>query len=199
MIVFDATALSFLFIPNYEPSTPIKHGKDRLEALVESMSDNQEKIGIPSPALSEFLVTCDEKQTDEFLKMVRVSPWLEIMDFDSAAAVEVSLRTHKAIQSGDKREGLTAENAKIKFDRQIVGIAIASHATKIISDDKDVKTLGDRWGMEVLRVEDLPIPEHLIPPPLVALAIEADEKAKLTAETSKPTAKGGLTQEQPVR
>lgn len=197
MIVFDSTALSFLFIPGYTPSKPVKHGKERLEELAETMAASHEKIGIPSPALSEFLVTCNEKQTDEFLKMVRSSPWLEIMDFDAAAAVEVAMRTRKAIEEKDKREGLTGDNAKIKFDRQIVGIAIASHATKIISDDKDVKSLGERWGIEVLRVEDLPIPVSLIPPPLLAAAIEAEEQAAAAQpipETNKPTPKGGPTQ-----
>ncbi len=202
MIVFDTTALSFLFIPGYVPAKPIRHGKERLEQLVDTMAANQEKIGIPCPALCEFLVTCNEKQTDEFLKMVRSSPWLEILDFDAAAAVEVAIRTRKAIEDKDKREGLTASNAKIKFDRQIVGIAIASHATRIISDDGDVKSLGERWGMEVTRVEDLPIPAPLISPPLLAAAIEADEKAaaeKLASQTSKPTSEGGLTQEQPTK
>ena len=112
MIVFDTTALSFLFIPGYLPSKPVKHGKERLEELVEAMTANQDKIGIPSPALSEFLVTCNEKQTDEFLKMVRTSAWLEILDFDTPSAVEVAIRTRKAIEAGDKREGLTVGNAK---------------------------------------------------------------------------------------
>jgi len=184
MIVFDTTALSFLFIPGYVPSKPVKHGKERLEELVEAMTANQDKIGIPSPALSEFLVTCNEKQTNEFLKMVRTSAWLEILDFDTPSAVEVAIRTRKAIEAGDKREGLTVGNAKMKFDRQIVGIAIAHGATQIISDDKDVKSLGDRWGMKVLRVEELPIPAALIPPPLIAAAIEADEKAAAVAKPS---------------
>lgn len=202
MIAFDTTALSFLFIRDYKPSKPIKHGKERLEELVKAMAASGDKIGIPSPALSEFLVTCDEKQTDEFLKMVRTSPWLEILDFDSAAAVEVAMRTRKAIEARDKREGLTVEGAKIKFDRQIVGIAIASHAAKIISDDKDVRALGERWGIEVVRVEELPIPEALIPPPIIAIALEADERAAAAAAQPapeiKPTPKSGPTQDQPT-
>jgi hypothetical protein len=194
MIVFDTTALSFLFIPGYVPSKPIKHGQERLEQLVETMAANQDKIGIPCPELCEFLVTCDEKQTDDFLKKERSSPWLEVLDFDEAAAVEVAFRTRRAIEEKDKREGLTATHAKIKFDRQIVGIAVAFRATKIISDDGDVKSLGERWGMEVARAEDLPIPAALVPPPLIAAAIEADEKAaaeKLTSpappQTTEPT------------
>jgi hypothetical protein len=177
VIAFDTTALSFLFIPGYQPSTSVKFGKERLDALVKAMQANDDKIGIPTPALSEFLVTCDASQTDEFLKMVRVSPWLQLCEFDSAAAIEVAMRTRKAIDSGDKREGLAVGGQKIKFDRQIVGIAIAFNATSLISDDPHVKGLGDRWGMEVKRVDELPIPEHLVPPPLIATIMEADEQA----------------------
>jgi predicted nucleic acid-binding protein len=193
MIALDTTALSFLFIPGYTPSYPIKHGKERLEAFIEKIASEHDKIGIPSPALSEFLVTCDDKRTDEFLKMLRASQWFERLDFDQAAAVEVGMRTRKAIEAKDKKEGMSGSNTKIKFDRQIVGIAIASGATAIISDDPDVKSLGDRWGIEVIRVADLPIPAALIPPPLIAQAIEADEKA---AAASQPSAASN-TQEKP--
>jgi predicted nucleic acid-binding protein len=182
MLVLDTTALSFLFIPGYTPSYPIKYGKERLEALIDKVASEHDKIGIPTPALSEFLVTCDEKRTDEFLKMLRSSQWFEILDFDSAAAVEVGMRTRKAIEAGDKKEGMTTSNTKIKFDRQIVGIAIATGAKSIVSDDPDVKSLGVRWGIEVIRVQDLPIPPHLVPPPIIAMAMEADERAKKKAE-----------------
>lgn len=187
MIAFDTTALSFLFIPGYKPSKPVKYGKERLQELVNTMAANQDKIGIPSPALSEFLVTCNEEQTDEFLRLARSSAWIELLDFDTAAAVEVAMRTRRAIEAGDKNEGMTIERTKIKFDRQIVGTAIVSKASKIISDDKDVKNLGERWGIEVQRVEDLPVPKALIPPPIIAMAMEADEKAAETCEPEKPT------------
>jgi hypothetical protein len=184
MIALDTTALSFLFSPGYVPSYPIKHGKERLEELISKLAGEHDKIGIPTPALSEFLVTCDERRTAEFLTMIRSAPWFQILDFDIASAVEVGMRTRKAIESGDKKEGMTSEKTKIKFDRQIVGIAIAFGATEIISDDPDVKSLGDRWGITVKRTGELPIPANLIPPPLLAAAIEAEE----AAEANKPGA-----------
>jgi predicted nucleic acid-binding protein len=195
MIVLDTTSLSFLFIPGYTPSTPVKYGKERMEELRETITANHDKLGIPSPALSELLVACNEKQTDEFLKMLRTAAWLEVLDFDTAAAVEVAIRTRKAIEAGDKREGMSVDGAKIKFDRQIVGTAIAAHATKIISDDKHVKNLGERWGIEVIRVADLPLPASLIPPPLLKAAIEAEE----AEEINKPTPQSGPAKEQPTK
>jgi hypothetical protein len=46
MIVLDTTALSFLFIDGYKPSTPIRHGKERLEELRETVTANHDKLGI---------------------------------------------------------------------------------------------------------------------------------------------------------
>jgi hypothetical protein len=54
-------------------------------------------------------------------------------------------------------------------------------------DDPDVKSLGDRWGMDVKRVKDLPIPSHMIPPPLLAAAIEAEEQAAEQAIATEKT------------
>jgi hypothetical protein len=98
--------------------------------------------------------------------------------FDSAAAVELGVRTAKAIAAGDKRESAPADTpwTKVKFDRQIVVIAIVNGASEIISDDPHVKALGERWGMKVTSVDDLPVPKELIPPPLLAaLEDEANE------------------------
>jgi len=38
----------------------------------------------------------------------------------------------------------------------------------MISDDGDVAAIGARWGLPVISVQDLPLPEYLIPPPLLA-------------------------------
>jgi hypothetical protein len=70
--------------------------------------------------------------------------------------------------AGDKREGLRADWTRIKFDRQIVSIALVTGATEIISDDGDVAAIGERWGIRVRSVEDQPIPAELVPPPLLA-------------------------------
>jgi len=168
MVVFDSTTLSLLFLPNAAVPTgrdnkPIKHVKERLEALIDQIAQAGESIIIPTPALSEFLVKSVEK-TDEFLKTVRASPWFRIEAFDIAAAVEVGQRTAQAIAAGDKREGSRADWTKIKYDRQIVAIALVAGASRIISDDRDVQVIGARWGVQVLSVEDLPIPPELTPP-----------------------------------
>ncbi len=116
---------------------------------------------------SEIIVKIPTK-ADELLKKIKSSPWFKVEGFDAAAAVELGLRTAAAIAAGDKREGLQADWTKVKFDRQIVSIALVVGASEIISDDGDVAAIGERWGVQVRSVEDLPLPAELIPPPLFA-------------------------------
>ena len=67
---------------------------------------------------------------------------------------------------------------KVKFDRQIVAIALVNGASEIISDDPHVKAIGERWGVKVTSVDDLPIPSELIPPPLLATLEDGDTDGK---------------------
>jgi hypothetical protein len=180
MIALDTTALSLLFVPGATAfragsRKPIKHAKERMDALVERIAQEQGVILIPTPALSELMVKIPEN-IDALLKQLRTSPWFRIEAFDAAAAVEVAIRTAKAIASGDKREGIEAEWAKVKFDRQIVAIALVSGASGIISDDPHVQAIGERWKTDVKSVEDLPLPPELVPPPLLAPLEEEDEE-----------------------
>ncbi len=99
-----------------------------------------------------------------------VPPWFRIEAFDAAAAIKLAMRTAKAVASGDKREGAPGDTpwTKVKFDRQIVAIAIVSGATEILSEDPDVKAIGERWGVVVRSLEDLEVPADAVPPPLFA-------------------------------
>jgi hypothetical protein len=55
----------------------------------------------------------------------------------------------------------------MKFDRQIVAIALVVNAREIISDDEDVAAIGNRWNVPVRSIEDLEVPAEFIPPPLL--------------------------------
>jgi len=175
MTALDTTALSALLIPGVRlcragTRVPIRYGKERLEALVERLARERDTILIPTPVLSELLVCISPDRIADLLTQLNASVWFRIEAFDSAAAVELAIRTARAIAAGDKREGSPAGTpwAKVKFDRQIVAIALVNGASEIISDDPDVKAVGERWGVRVTSVEDLPVPSELIPPPSLA-------------------------------
>jgi hypothetical protein len=173
VIAFDTTALSLVWVGGSIPTSrltlkPVKFAKERVEALIKEIAAKQDVILIPAPVLSEVIVRIPAK-ADELIQHLRTSPWFRVGDFNSAAAVDLALRTAKALAAGDKREGLKDPPwTKIKFDRQIVSIAIVNQASEIISDDGDVAAIGERWNFRVRRVEDLPVPPELVPPPLLA-------------------------------
>ena len=180
MVVVDTTALSLLFVPGAQARTadgrPIKFAKERLVAFVEQSAASNQKLIIPTPALSEFLVKAATR-VNELLAILKTSPWFRIESFDAAAAVELAIRTARAIADGDKREGSKGDWAKVKFDRKIVAIALACGANTVFSDDGDMKAIGARWGISVLSIEDLPIPDGCNPPPLLENAFPETDAA----------------------
>lgn len=194
MKAFDTTALSVLFLPGAllcrkGTTIPIKYAKERLEALIEQIAKNHEQILIPAPVLSELLVKVPPEKVNPLLDQLNSSIWFRIEAFDAAAAIELAVRTAKGRAAGDKREGLPTETpwAKVKFDRQIVAVAIVNGVSEIISDDTDVKAIGERWGLKVISVEDLEIPAHLVPPPLLAGLEAEDDHAPLSASVPTET------------
>jgi len=121
----------------------------RLEAL-------KTRIIIPTPALSEVLVHAGAAGPDILETLTRTV--FKVEPFDTKAAVEAALMIKAAIDAGDKRSGVAAAWAKVKFDRQIVAIAKVFNASMIYSDDKDVKTLAAVENIPVTRLEELSLP-----------------------------------------
>ena len=92
MIALDTTALSALFIPGAKlcragTNTPIKHGKERLQALVERIAKERDTILIPTPVLSELLVCISPDKIADLLTQLNASIWFRVEAFDSAAAL----------------------------------------------------------------------------------------------------------------
>ena len=181
MIALDTNALSVMFIPGAvvsEPGAdkPIKYAKERMEFLVERLARAGETIIIPTPVLAELLAKVLPERIPKLLTELGGSRWFRIESFDTPAAVELGARTAKAIASGDKREGSKADHTKVKFDRQILVIAMVSGANELISNDPHLVSLGERWDFPVRGVHDLPLPPSLIIPPILVPLEESDGK-----------------------
>jgi hypothetical protein len=156
MVVFDASILLFLFNENTPSSVP--RAKERVEYLIDELSDAGEKIIIPTPALSECLVHAGPAGPD-YLAIIDKQACFRVASFDARAAVEAAVRTYHARQRGQPRGGNPeASRAKIKFDRQIVAIATVEGATAVYSDDADVRGYATEAGMDAYALADLPLP-----------------------------------------
>lgn len=71
MIVFDTTTLSAIWVPgaivtNPRTKAPVKHARERVDALIEVIAAQDDVIVIPAPVLSEVIVKIPTK-ADELL------------------------------------------------------------------------------------------------------------------------------------
>ena len=164
MVVFDATYLMHLFRPDIGPprdsktGLEIEKGQERLALLVASLEKERTKVIVPTPALSELLVRAGAEKSQRIVEEISKSSVLRIEAFDGLAAIEVATMTRNAIAKGDKKDGISATWAKIKYDRQIVAIAKVHQATVIYSDDEDIKAHAEKVNIKVVKISDLPVP-----------------------------------------
>ena len=163
MAVFDATFLVMLMDPQanppVDPSTgqPTTHCKERIEYLITRLEQSAEKVVIPTPALSEFLVKA-EQAAGEYLNFFSKRAVFQIAPFDTRGAVELSVLNATALASGDKFSGSKEPWQKVKFDRQIVAIAkVAGHKT-VYSDDPGLRKFAVAIGLQAYGVHDIDLP-----------------------------------------
>jgi len=194
MVSFDANALSILIFKSSavpldfrtQPPTPIAHSRERMEQLVGELSRKGEKILIPDPSLSEFLVTAvfAGASVQDYLRIIQGAQYFITRPFGVRAAVETAERLAIAIKAGDKREGEKAEPwQKLKYDRQIVAISLVEGATSIYSTDRDIHNQAKRWGgITPVSPADLPVP-----PKQHALPLPPAQPATQTGKPSQPT------------
>ena len=162
MVAFDNTVLSLLMFPDADlrqgcGGQKVEYARERVLGLVQKLEDAREQVAVPAPALSELLVT-DGVDVQDVLTTLRGSPFIRIESFDERAAVELAMRLREARKAGDQREGLPITKSAMKFDRQIVAIALVSGASVLYSDDDGVVKFAAACGLAVKRVTDLPVP-----------------------------------------
>lgn len=154
MVIIDANVLIALVSKKTHPDDLA-----RLEGLLVDVSKTKSHIGIPTPALAEFLVRTDAATQGVFSALERKSA-VRVLPFDKKAAYECAQLDRAAREKGNKRGSATGSAyQKVKVDRQIVAIAKAVGATAIISDDAGLRSVGKDAGLLVRPVCDLPIPE----------------------------------------
>lgn len=163
MVIFDAGFVLYMVQDNLPaPTIPgtktqITDCKDRVNHLIDTLQQNKTKIIIPTPALAEALVRSDDAAAAH-VSILGHSSHIRVEPFDARAAIEVALMTGAAIKAGDKAEGSEQTWAKVKYDRQIIGIAKANGITTIYARDDKIKTLAEKHGIKVIGFHELPLP-----------------------------------------
>jgi len=163
MVAIDNTFLSLMLHPRTKPpkdpttGRPVERVPDRIEKLLEDLDSESERIILPTPVLSEFLILAG-KDGPGYLERLAIMKNILVKPFDEKAAIELAAREVEDRGIGSKRGGSASPWAKLRFDRQIVAIAKTNEATRIYSDDGDVMKFATRLGIDVIRTWELPLP-----------------------------------------
>lgn len=165
MVSMDAGYLGLLLHPDAKPPRDpatkklLVRPEDRIEKLVDDLHTANERVIIPTPALSEFLVLAG-KELQEYLAEIANQPSFRIQPFDLIAAVELAAMEIHAIGKGGKRLPLAADTPwqKVKYDRQIVAISKIHKVHTIYSNDNDVRVIAEGLGIKVVPCWELPLP-----------------------------------------
>ncbi|MDB5692131.1 MAG: hypothetical protein JWO81_1194 [Alphaproteobacteria bacterium] len=162
-VAFDSTTLSILLnpdakIPN-DPATgkPPDLAKERVQALVQKLQKEKEKIVIATPVTAEILTVVGPTYAD-YLAIINKSRVFEVAPFDEIAAIELAFLNRDVFAVGDAKNRLEPYQ-KIKVDRQIVAICKVTGCNTLYTDDKGLITRAKLCGIETIRVCDLPIPD----------------------------------------
>jgi len=182
MVIMDSTTLLLLFYPNASPpideatGQPLTKCKERIELLLENLSQASIQILVPTPVLSEILVASGTDKT-RILNEINGTYAFKIQPFDEIAAVEVAMLTDADLQAN---KPLTADEtkAKVKYDRQIIAIAKVNGVQTIYSDDGKLGAKAKANGIAVIKTAELPLPPE---PPQAELPLpdppkDADEQ-----------------------
>ncbi|MFN5351152.1 MAG: type II toxin-antitoxin system VapC family toxin [Alphaproteobacteria bacterium] len=159
MVVLDSSYLLAIFSEKSNP--PRKLGteevvdlfKERINGLISELSKNKTKIGIPTPALSEILIKSNS-DTQELLDKITKNKNFVLLNFDLKSAIELAELARKDPAPRTKNES----NAKLKFDRQILAIAITNKAEIIYTNDENLHKKSKQFKIESTLIQDLPIP-----------------------------------------
>lgn len=162
-VALDADILLLLLTPDAKPpkdpatNEPTERAKERIEYLVTTLADAKTKIVIPTPVLSEILIKAGTAGP-KYIDILHEHSHFKIASFDERSAIECAAQLADARKRGDKKAGATAPWAKVKFDRQIVAIAVVNGVERIYSNDEDIEKYAKASGLRVTKLWELPLP-----------------------------------------
>lgn len=189
MVVVDATMLLLFFDPSASgPTNPdgslVSRVRERIEYLIDELGRARQTIYIPAPALAETLIRQAPDKALKIVERINRASVFAIAEFDQRMAIELAdiMRSDPLRSQRQAMLGGIETKAKLKFDRQIIATAKVLGSETIYSDDGGVKSLGERLGLHVVGVADLPIPPTDLQEEMFAGLEETNEKTPLINE-----------------
>jgi hypothetical protein len=177
-VAFDNSFLVFLF--NRRAGASIERAADRVDGLIDSLSDKKAKIIIPTPALTELLMA-GKFTIQVYIEKLKTFGAFQIRAYDERAAIELAAR-YVATKKTNKERTKQAPWNKVKFDRQIVAIAKTQGASTVYSDDDQLRQFARECGMDAYGLADLSAPATQNKLPGFGSGEEDDSDEAKTAE-----------------
>ncbi|MFI8479664.1 PIN domain-containing protein [Pseudomonas sp. NPDC078700] len=116
----------------------------RAEALVERIEAINGVVVLPAPVLAEYLIGIRRESYQAHLDIINGVKCIEISSFDQLAAVECAMMVSNAEM---KQLDPDSTMAKLKYDRQILAISVASGAKEIWTHDKQIYKRAESVGL----------------------------------------------------
>ncbi len=161
MVVFDASVLVDLFNAKLAGGRRLK-----IDLLVATLEKQKEKVVVPAPAYTEFLIGAGSARSD-YQSRIEQSSVFRVEPYSKMVAMECAILLSDVLTS---RESRSITKTKFKFDWMIVATAKALGSTCVYAGDKDIMNCCKRAGIRSIHLDDLPTPPV---PPQISLPFEA--------------------------
>lgn len=159
MVVADTATLLFILQPDAnaplgDDGDPIPKCRERVELLLQNLSEAGVRVVVPTPVLAELMVSVGPGKA-QLLGAINQSAAFSVVAFDQIAAIECACLNDPTM---GKKLGAKDTKAKVKFDRQILSIAKVVGAHTLYTDDKKLIARATANGLNTVRMQDLPLP-----------------------------------------
>lgn len=159
MVVADTATLLFILQPDAnaplgDDGNPIPKCRERVELLLQNLSDAGVRVVVPTPVLAELMVSVGPGKA-QLLGAINQSAAFSVVAFDQVAAIECACLNDPTM---GKKLAAKDTKAKVKFDRQILSIAKVAGAHTLYTDDKTLIARATANGLKTVRMQDLPVP-----------------------------------------
>lgn len=132
----------------------------RVEALIDMVESNSGTVIIPTPVLAEYLVGIERKEQQTHLNLIQKQACFEIASFDEIAAIECAQMPSLQELKLMKKSGTAS---KVKFDRQIIAIALSLNVDEVWTHDRDMFERCKKLGINVKSLADIePVPVQVL-------------------------------------
>jgi len=158
----DSTILTLILNPSAkaasDPKTslPTPDIKLKLLSMLDDLAASNARLIVPTPAIGETL--CVATPSDELLSKLNSFTCIDPQAFGIRAAISMA-DVVKSNKSGIKkiRDDATRPWQHVKMDLMIVGVALASKATRIYTDDGPQSRFAEMAGLEVFHSWNLKV------------------------------------------